>query len=300
MPTRPIKTQIQTPNPVRTQAPVFVSIKALRHWKRNVRVHSKRQLSQIERSLLIGWTYSLIADEEGNVICGNGRLSAAQNLKLTKVPTIYLEGLNETEKRALALADNKIASNAGRDQQAPVPAGGAMFKRSWFRYYDSLPEQTWKTKVIMSWDTAAKAGTQNDYSVCTMRRGYLLDVVRGRFEYPQLRQMAISLAEKWKPYRILVEDASTGTALAQELRQAHFSTVKPVPVEHDKVGRAYVQQYKFEGGFVRFPKGMEFMTDVEAELLSFPQGRHDDIVDSIMQALAFKMTSYDETLSWVG
>jgi len=69
MPTRPIKTQIQTPNPVRTQAPVFVSIKALRHWKRNVRVHSKRQLSQIERSLLIGWTYSLIADEEGNVIC---------------------------------------------------------------------------------------------------------------------------------------------------------------------------------------------------------------------------------------
>lgn len=194
---------------------------------------------------------------------------------------------------------------AAQYQQAPVPAGGAMFKRSWFRYYDVLPERTWKIKIIMSWDTAAKAGAQNDYSVCTIwlvvekRDYYLLDVVRGRYEYPQLREMALKLAEKWKPYRILIEDASTGVALAQELKKERLLTVKPIPVERDKQGRAYVQQHKFEGGFVLFPKDKPFMVDVEAELLTFPQGRHDDIVDSIMQALNFKFTGYDETLSWV-
>ena len=249
-----------------------------------------------------GWEHlclPAIAEIDENVPIGTGKFhmrKAGEPLQPDREPFQVLQNIRRE------IGPDQFAAQY---QQAPVPAGGAMFKRSWFRYYDSLPEQTWKTKIIMSWDTAAKAGTQNDYSVCTIwllvekRDYYLLDLVRGRFEYPQLRQVAISLAEKWKPYRILVEDASTGTALAQELRQAHFSTVKPVPVEHDKVGRAYVQQYKFEGGFVRFPKGMPFMTDVEAELLSFPQGRNDDIVDSIMQALAFKMTSYDETLSWV-
>ena len=59
------------------------------------------------------------------------------------------------------------------------------------------------------------------------------------------------------------------------------------------------QQYKFEGGFGEVSEGNGVYDDVEAELLSFPQGRHDDIVDFIMQALAFKMTGYDETLSWV-
>ena len=89
MPTWPIRTHVHTPISVRTQAPIFVSVKALRHWKRNVRVYSKRQLSQIERSLRhFRWTYSLIADEEGNVICGNSPLTAAQNLGLTKVPVI--------------------------------------------------------------------------------------------------------------------------------------------------------------------------------------------------------------------
>lgn len=52
-------------------------------------------------------------------------------------------------------------------QQSPVPDGGAMIRREWIRYYDQLPERTYRTKVIQSWDTAAKVGSQNDWSVCT-------------------------------------------------------------------------------------------------------------------------------------
>lgn len=56
---------------------------------------------------------------------------------------------------------------AAQYQQAPVPAGGTMIRRQWLHYYDQLPERTYRTKLIQSWDTAAKAGAQNDFSVCT-------------------------------------------------------------------------------------------------------------------------------------
>jgi hypothetical protein len=92
-----------------------------------------------------------------------------------------------------------------------------------------------------------------------------------------------------KPRTILIEDASTGTALAQEQKTAHFGgAVGLVPVERDKRGRLYVHQAKFEAGLVHFPKNAPFLAGLEAELLTFPQGKHDDQVDSISQALNFK------------
>lgn len=190
-------------------------------------------------------------------------------------------------------------------QQSPVPDGGAMIHRQWLQYYDQLPERTYKAKVIQSWDTAAKDGAQNDWSVCTTwmvvdKRYYLMDVTRGRYEYPRLKQTVIALADRFKPDRILIEDASTGIALAQELKQLGSYPVKAVPIERDKIGRLYVQQAKFEAGMVLFPRTAKFLAEVESELLKFPQGKTDDIVDSISQALAFKTWGYDTTLSWVG
>ena len=179
-----------------------------------------------------------------------------------------------------------------------------MIRRKWLRYYEKVPERTYRTKVIQSWDTAAKDGAQNDWSVCTTwlldeGRFYLLDLTRGRYEYPRLRNMALTLAEAFKPHTILIEDASTGTALAQELREAGTYAVRPIAVERDKVGRLYVQQAKFEAGLVLFPQGASFLPALEAELLAFPQAKTDDQVDSISQALAYKLSGYDSTMSWV-
>lgn len=189
-------------------------------------------------------------------------------------------------------------------QQSPVPDGGAMIRREWIRYYDQLPERTYRTKVIQSWDTAAKVGSQNDWSVCTTwllvdKHFYLMNVMRGRYEYPQLRATAIALAQRYDPLKILVEEASTGIALAQELKQSGIFTVKPVPIERDKIGRLFVHQAKFEGGLVLFPKKASFLAELEAELLTFPQSKHDDQVDSLSQALSYK-GGYDTSLSWVG
>jgi predicted phage terminase large subunit-like protein len=75
--------------------------------------------------------------------------------------------------------------------------------------------------------------------------------------------------------------------------------VRLVKVSTDKVGRAYVQQAKFEAGQVLFRRGAPYLPELEMKLLRFPQGKNDDIVDSITQALAHKW-GYDTTLSWVG
>lgn len=196
---------------------------------------------------------------------------------------------------------------AAQYQQSPVPPGGAMIRREWIRYYDVLPPRKFPAKVIQSWDTAVKHGAQNDYSVCTTwlkvdKDYYLIGLVRDRFDYPRLKQTAMTLASRHKPDVILIEDASTGSPLAQELRQAGTYAVMPVPVEHDKRARLYVQQAKFEAGQVLFPRQASFMPTLLAELLAFPQSKYDDQVDSITQALASSGSkyNYDCSLSWVG
>lgn len=73
---------------------------------------------------------------------------------------------------------------------------------------------------------------------------------------------------------------------------AGIGSVRLVSVERDKIGRLYVNQAKFEAGLVHFPAGAAFLPDLEAELLSFPQGKHDDQVDSICQALSFQGSGY--------
>jgi DNA modification methylase len=83
---------------------------------RNARTHDKRQLKQIKDSITaFGFTNPLLVDEAGVLIAGHGRLSAAKSLGLETVPIIILEHLSETQKRALMLADNKIALNASWD-----------------------------------------------------------------------------------------------------------------------------------------------------------------------------------------
>src|ERR1700736_2536220 len=83
---------------------------------RNARTHPKRQIDQLKASMeAFGFNNPILADPEGHIIAGHGRLHAARAMGFAEVPTIILSGLSETEKRALRLADNKIALNAGWD-----------------------------------------------------------------------------------------------------------------------------------------------------------------------------------------
>jgi ParB-like chromosome segregation protein Spo0J len=82
----------------------------------NARTHSKRQIDQIRASIeAFGFTNPILADPEGHIIAGHGRLQAARAMGLVELPVVTLSGLSETQRRTLRIADNKIALNAGWD-----------------------------------------------------------------------------------------------------------------------------------------------------------------------------------------
>jgi ParB/Sulfiredoxin domain len=86
--------------------------------RRNARTHSKKQIGQIAESIkAFGFLVPILVDEQRNIIAGHGRFAAAQSLNLDKIPVISVVGLSVAQKRALAIADNKIAENAGWDRE---------------------------------------------------------------------------------------------------------------------------------------------------------------------------------------
>jgi ParB-like chromosome segregation protein Spo0J len=86
--------------------------------ERNARTHSKEQIAQLVASISeFGWTNPILIDEDRAIIAGHGRLEAARAAGLPDVPTITLTGLSAAQKRALAIADNKLALNAGWDDE---------------------------------------------------------------------------------------------------------------------------------------------------------------------------------------
>lgn len=103
------------------QAPITVSYRpaaALIPYARNARTHSEAQVAQIAGSIReFGWTNPILVDGDSGIIAGHGRVLAARKLGMTDVPVIELAGLSEAQKRALIIADNKLALNAGWDNE---------------------------------------------------------------------------------------------------------------------------------------------------------------------------------------
>jgi len=94
----------------------YCPVGTLRPDPRNARTHPKQQINQIVASIRqFGFVNPILADPDGRIIAGHGRLMAAKAIGLADVPTIYIPGLSETQKRALRIADNKIALGAGWD-----------------------------------------------------------------------------------------------------------------------------------------------------------------------------------------
>ena len=87
-------------------------------YARNARTHSDEQVAQIAASIIeFGWTNPILAGGDGVVIAGHARLAAARKLNMTDVPVIVLDHLTPTQRRALVLADNRLAMNAGWDEE---------------------------------------------------------------------------------------------------------------------------------------------------------------------------------------
>jgi DNA modification methylase len=105
-------------HPFAHQHLVWRRVSDLRPYARNARTHSKRQVAQIADSIRsFGFTNPVLVSGESEIIAGHGRVAAAKLLGLAEVPTLVLDHLSEAERRAYVLADNKLALNAGWDQE---------------------------------------------------------------------------------------------------------------------------------------------------------------------------------------
>ncbi len=144
--------------------------------------------------------------------------------------------------------------------------------------------------VIQSWDTAITAEPTSDFSVCTtwgFREGnwYLLNVLRERLDYPALKRRIQSMRETWQPEKVIVEYASSGIPLLQEFRDERLGLLQAYLPQGDKETRLAVQTAKLEERNFFIPADAPWLEAFKHELLAFPNGRHDDQVDSMAQFL---------------
>lgn len=182
-------------------------------------------------------------------------------------------------------------------QQEPVPAEGNLVKREWFQFYEPPLIEADMT-VVQSWDIAGTVRENSDYSVCLTwgilgRRNYLLDVWRGRLEYPDLRRRVIFLQNDYEASYVLIEAIGLGLSLAQDLRsdapQGFPNPIERKPKEH-KVVRMTAQSAIIEAGHVWLPKEAPWLDVFLKEVMAFPNSRHDDQVDAISQFLEWSST----------
>ena len=178
---------------------------------------------------------------------------------------------------------------AGQYQQQPAPLGGGMVKAEWFKSYVPGEQPSKFDIVFQSWDTANKSTELSDFSVCSTwgrknKKFYLLDVLRRRMDYPDLKRAVRQQAERFRPANVLIEDKASGTQLIQELiRDGVYGVTRYEPTM-DKVMRLHSITSIIENGFVYLPTESDWLAAYAHELTTFPSGKHDDQADSTSQA----------------
>ena len=179
--------------------------------------------------------------------------------------------------------------------QRPTSEEGALIKREWWKKWEheDLPDVTY---VIQSYDTAFLKKETADYSaISTWGIFYpeeggkpniiLLDSLKDRFEFPELRREALEQYKYWKPDMVIVEQKASGTPLTHELRQMDIPVMTFTPSRgNDKHVRVNSCAPLFEAGLIWAPDE-HFAEEMIEECASFPHGDHDDLVDSMTMAI---------------
>ena len=179
--------------------------------------------------------------------------------------------------------------------QGPTSDEGAIIKREWWRKWDKDWIPTLQ-HVIQSYDTAFMKKETADFSAITTWGVFypnedsplnliLLDSVKGRYEFPELRRRALDQYKYWQPETVIIESKASGLPLTYELRQMDIPVVNFTPSKgNDKHVRVNSVAPLFESGIIWAPD-QKFAEEVIEECAAFPYGDHDDLVDSTTQAI---------------
>ena len=183
-------------------------------------------------------------------------------------------------------------------QQNPTSEEGAIIKRDmWKRWKEEKAPPC--DFIIQSWDTAFEKNSRADYSACTtwgvfgrlndkgglIHHIILLDAFKERMEFPDLKTKAMQMYKDWSPDSLIIEKKAAGAPLIYELRRMGIPLQEYTPTKgNDKIARVNAISDLFASGFVWCPE-TRWADEVVEDCAEFPNGEHDDIMDSTSQAL---------------
>lgn len=207
-------------------------------------------------------------------------------------------GFWKKEELEAIRAEIPVSKWEAQYQQNPTSEEGAIVKRDqWRLWEDEDPPHC--EYLIQSWDTAFEKSNRADYSACTTwgvfqhvnEKGItqpniiLLDAVKDRLEFPELKKKAYELWKEWNPDTLIIEKRAAGAPLVYELRRMGIPLSEYTPYKgQDKIARVNSIADLFASGVVWRPD-TRWAEEVVEEMASFPNGDHDDLVDSTSQAL---------------
>jgi predicted phage terminase large subunit-like protein len=204
-----------------------------------------------------------------------------------------------SQEELLALKQELPASKwSAQYMQNPTSEVSAIIKREWWKIweYDDPPKCDF---IIQSWDTAFLKTERSDYSACTTWGVFfipddneklhtniiLLNSFKRRMEFPELKRVAFEDFQEWQPDALIVEAKASGAPLVFELRAMGIPVQEFVPSRgNDKISRLNAVADIFASGQVWVPN-THWADELVEEVASFPSGEHDDLVDSMTQAL---------------
>lgn len=263
-----------------------------------------RQRLQPGAAIVIVMTRWSKVDLTGRLIEKGSRENGASEWEVIELPAILPSGdplwpefWTKGELDAVK-ADIPVGRWNAQYMQQPTSEEGAIIKREWWRLWDQ-PRPPKCDSIIVSWDTAFETKSRSDYSACTTwgvfsiegkggkrhQNLILLDAFRDRMEFPELKKVAKRHYDFWNPDALVVESSSAGIPLIQEMRA--FGIPVEGGKEHahkDKKARVNAISDMFMSGFVWYPD-QRWAHEVIEECAEFPNGKHDDYVDTVSQAL---------------
>lgn len=201
---------------------------------------------------------------------------------------------------------------ASQMQQRPSPLGGGLLRGEWFKRYTVAPPVKYR-KIYA--DTAQKTAQRNDYTVLEMwgvrADGLgivLLDMIRGKWEAPELRRQTLDFWNKHKEptdaggvlRQLRVEDKASGTGLIQDIRKTGFIPVHAQQRNTDKLLRVMDGAPYVESGYVWLPEEAPWVSDFVTECEAFTSDdthAHDDQIDPMLDAIS-DMLANDTTREW--
>lgn len=244
----------------------------------------------------------------------------AEDYKFLKIPALRDDNTSIYEarlpaKKLLGIKEKNPPVFWAQYQQEPIVRGGDVFKREWWRYWDTSQQVEFK-KLFLVGDTAFKSKKIHDYQAFGLfgitrdNFLYLVDILHIKCDAADLKKKLVLFVSKWqngiggrKITKLIVEDKASGIQLIQEWRKsfAYYIPVKEIKVEKDKLTRAEIALDYIEGGRVFLPNSENdpVALPVIAECEAFTRDdshKHDDLVDMLCHAVQYAFLTKNSSI----